>query len=132
MSRTKNVSRCSNDRQALYIVGVTRLFALLSVLVAAAVFSATAVAHKRPLMQRMTLFGDSVASALDWVPTAKRLRWVHSSAAAVEGLLPLRELAAHGVIKIPALPRTNQKTRTGQPGTLMFDPEKVGHPPVRI
>jgi phosphoglycerate dehydrogenase-like enzyme len=33
----------------------------------------------------------------DMVARADRLRWVHSSAAAVEGLLPLRELAARGV-----------------------------------
>lgn len=48
-----------------------RLFALLSLLVAACVFSAAAVANKPPPMQRITIFGDSVASALDWVPTAK-------------------------------------------------------------
>ncbi len=34
----------------------------------------------------------------DWIPSAQKLRWVHSSAAAVEGLLPLRELAAHDVV----------------------------------
>ena len=61
----------SSGRECLYIDGVTRLFALLSVLVAACVFSTTAVAHKRPPMQHFTIFGDSVASALDWVPTAK-------------------------------------------------------------
>ncbi len=33
----------------------------------------------------------------DMIATAPRLRWVHSSAAAVEGLLPLTELAAAGV-----------------------------------
>ncbi len=32
------------------------------------------------------------------VEHAKKLRWVHSSAAAVEGLLPLRELAEHGIL----------------------------------
>jgi phosphoglycerate dehydrogenase-like enzyme len=33
----------------------------------------------------------------EMVTTAPRLRWVHSSAAAVGGLLPLRELAARGI-----------------------------------
>lgn len=33
----------------------------------------------------------------DMVGTAQRLRWVHSSAAAVEGLLPLADLAARGI-----------------------------------
>jgi hypothetical protein len=47
------------------------LFALLGVLVAACVLAATAVAHKPPPMKHVTIFGDSVASALNWVPTAK-------------------------------------------------------------
>ncbi|HEY9229468.1 MAG TPA: NAD(P)-dependent oxidoreductase, partial [Gemmatimonadaceae bacterium] len=34
----------------------------------------------------------------DIVAAASRLRWVHSSAAAVEGLLPLRELAGRDII----------------------------------
>lgn len=34
----------------------------------------------------------------EMVASAPRLRWVHSSAAAVEGLLPLRELAARGIV----------------------------------
>jgi phosphoglycerate dehydrogenase-like enzyme len=34
----------------------------------------------------------------EMIPTAERLRWVHSSAAAVEGLLPLAALAEHDVI----------------------------------
>jgi phosphoglycerate dehydrogenase-like enzyme len=33
----------------------------------------------------------------EWVADATRLRWVHSSAAAVEGLLPLPALAARGI-----------------------------------
>lgn len=33
----------------------------------------------------------------DIVAAASRLRWVHSSASAVEGLLPLRELSARGI-----------------------------------
>jgi phosphoglycerate dehydrogenase-like enzyme len=34
----------------------------------------------------------------EMIPNAPRLRWVHSSAAAVEGLLPLSALEQHGVI----------------------------------
>jgi phosphoglycerate dehydrogenase-like enzyme len=34
----------------------------------------------------------------EWIPKAQKLRWVHSSAAAVEGLLPLRELAARDIV----------------------------------
>lgn len=48
-----------------------RLFVLLSGLAAAALLSANAVAHKRPPLQHVTIFGDSVASALDWDPTAR-------------------------------------------------------------
>jgi len=33
----------------------------------------------------------------EMIPAARRLRWVHSSAAAVEGLLPLGALASHGI-----------------------------------
>ncbi|MGH7618245.1 MAG: D-2-hydroxyacid dehydrogenase [Gemmatimonadaceae bacterium] len=33
----------------------------------------------------------------EMIATAPRLRWVHSSAAAVEGLLPLAALASHGI-----------------------------------
>ncbi len=33
----------------------------------------------------------------EMIPAARRLRWVHSSAAAVEGLLPLAALASHGI-----------------------------------
>src|SRR3954464_8198657 len=36
--------------------------------------------------------------APEWVARAPKLRWVHSSAAAVEGLLPLRELAERGIL----------------------------------
>ncbi len=34
----------------------------------------------------------------NWIPLAQKLRWVHSSAAAVEGLLPLKELAARDIV----------------------------------
>jgi hypothetical protein len=52
---------------------VTRLFVVFSGLVVACVFSATAVAHKRPPLQHVTIFGDSVASALSWDPTAREV-----------------------------------------------------------
>ena len=42
-------------------------------------------------------FGLCPFLAPDMVQTAQRLRWVHSSAAAVEGLLPLAELAARRI-----------------------------------
>jgi phosphoglycerate dehydrogenase-like enzyme len=42
------------------------------------------------------LFGPYINPA--WLPSANQLKWVHSSAAAVEGLLPLRELAARGIV----------------------------------
>ena len=58
------------DRPSTFVF-VTRLFALLSVLVAACVLAETAGAHKRPPLKHVTIFGDSVASALNWVPTAK-------------------------------------------------------------
>ena len=50
-----------------------RLFVLLSGLAAAALLSANAVAHKRPPLQHVTIFGDSVASALNWDPTAREV-----------------------------------------------------------
>lgn len=34
----------------------------------------------------------------EWIAGAPKLKWVHSSAAAVEGLLPLRELDARGIV----------------------------------
>ena len=52
---------------------MTRLFVVLSGLVVACAFSATAVAHKRPPLQHVTIFGDSVASALTWDPTAREV-----------------------------------------------------------
>jgi hypothetical protein len=49
---------------------VTRSFVLLSGFVFACVLSANAVAHRSPPLQHVTIFGDSVASALNWDPTA--------------------------------------------------------------
>ncbi len=70
LARTKNVSRPSNRRYAVYISGVARLIVLFAGLVAACLFTATAVAHKRPPLQHVTIFGDSSASALNWDTTA--------------------------------------------------------------
>jgi len=64
------VARQPADEPSTLFV-VTRLFVLLGGLAAACVLTASAAAHKRPPLQHVTIFGDSVASALDWVPTAK-------------------------------------------------------------
>lgn len=50
---------------------VTRLFVLLVGVVAACVLSASAVAHKRPPLQHVTIFGDSSASVFEWDPPAR-------------------------------------------------------------
>jgi hypothetical protein len=50
---------------------VTRSFVLLGGLAAACVLSASAVAHQRPPLKHVTIFGDSVASALNWDTTAR-------------------------------------------------------------
>ena len=51
-----------------------RSLVLLSGLVIACLLSTTAVANKRPPpLKRVTIFGDSVASALDWVPRARQV-----------------------------------------------------------
>jgi hypothetical protein len=42
-------------------------------LVAASFLTANAVAHKHPQLQHVTIFGDSVAAALDWDPTARQV-----------------------------------------------------------
>ena len=48
-----------------------RSFVVLGGLVAACVFSASAVGHARPPLKHVTIFGDSVASALNWDTTAR-------------------------------------------------------------
>jgi hypothetical protein len=51
---------------------VRRSFVVLIVLAAVCAFSASAVAHtNRARLQHVTIFGDSVASALNWDTTAK-------------------------------------------------------------
>lgn len=57
--------------------------------------------HARTLDEAMEAIADVDAAFTpfltpDMVASAPRLKWVHSSAAAVEGLLPLAELAASG------------------------------------
>ena len=52
-------------------MAVTGLVVLLSAVVVAGLFSANAVAHKRPPLQHVTIFGDSSAAALKWVSTAR-------------------------------------------------------------
>jgi hypothetical protein len=39
----------------------------------AAFLAGSAVAHKHPPLQHLTIFGDSVAAALDWDPTARQV-----------------------------------------------------------
>jgi hypothetical protein len=95
------------------LVAVTRLFALLSVLVVAGVFSATAVAHKRPPMQRLTIFGDSVASALDWVPTAKAV--VEKGNRVTFELHPCGRLSTPGCLA------------NGQPPSVLASIKTLGH-----
>jgi hypothetical protein len=51
---------------------VKRLVALLSgIALVACLFAGNAVAHKRPQLQHVTIFGDSSASALEWDSTAR-------------------------------------------------------------
>lgn len=51
---------------------MARLVALLGGLaVAVCLFSANAVAHRRPPLQHVTIFGDSSAAALNWDSTAR-------------------------------------------------------------
>jgi hypothetical protein len=49
---------------------VKGLLVVLSGVLVACVLSASAVAHKRPPLQHVTIFGDSSASALKWDPAA--------------------------------------------------------------
>ena len=64
------VARQPADEPSTLFV-VTRLFVLLGGLAAACVLTASAAAHKRPPLQHVTIFGDSVAAALNWDPTAR-------------------------------------------------------------
>ena len=49
---------------------VRRLFVVFGGFAVACLLSATAVAHKRPQLQHVTIFGDSSAAALNWAPQA--------------------------------------------------------------
>jgi hypothetical protein len=53
------------------LFAVTRLVVMLSAVVVAGVLSANAVALHRPPLQHITIFGDSSAAALNWVPAAR-------------------------------------------------------------
>jgi hypothetical protein len=53
------------------LVCVTRLLVLLGGVLVAGLLSATAVAHRRPPLQHVTIFGDSSAAALNWDPQAR-------------------------------------------------------------
>lgn len=68
----------------------------------AAAFPAVEFVRARSIEEAAALIPEcdaAFASRLtaDMIASAPRLRWVHSSAAAVEGLLPLGELAAAGI-----------------------------------
>ncbi len=58
--------------------------------------------HARTLDEARAVIGDVDAAFTPYldspaIAAAERLRWVHSSAAAVQGLLPLADLAARGI-----------------------------------
>jgi hypothetical protein len=50
---------------------VARLFALLAGVVLACALTASAVAHRAPRLQHVTIFGDSSASVFEWDPPAR-------------------------------------------------------------
>jgi len=66
-------------------------------------FPDTMFLHARDLPDARAALGDvdvcfTPFLSADMVRAAQRLRWVHSSAAAVEGLLPLSDLEARGIV----------------------------------
>jgi phosphoglycerate dehydrogenase-like enzyme len=67
-----------------------------------AAFPATSFSYARDRDEALRMIGDADASFTpfltgEMVAAAPNLRWVHSSAAAVEGLLPLKDLATRGI-----------------------------------
>ena len=68
MRRAKLVAQTTESPSTLH--PVRRLFVVFGGLAVACLLSANAVAHKRPALQHVTIFGDSVASALSWDPPA--------------------------------------------------------------
>jgi hypothetical protein len=81
------------------VPGVRRSLALLATLALACVLAATAGAGKRRL-QHVTIFGDSVAAALDYVPTAKKVL-ARGNRVTLE-LAPCRRLTTRGCFSPPA------------------------------
>ncbi len=53
------------------LIAVTRFFALLAGVVLACALTASAVAHRAPRLQHVTIFGDSSASVFEWDPPAR-------------------------------------------------------------
>jgi hypothetical protein len=92
---------------------VTRSFVLLSALVVACVFSANAVAHKRPPLQHVTIFGDSSAAALNWDSTAREV--VERGNRVTYELQPCGRLATPGCLA------------NGQPPSVLSAVRTLGH-----
>jgi hypothetical protein len=89
---------------------VGRAFLLLAAVVAACAFSATAGAGKAPAPQKhVTIFGDSVAAALDWDPTARHVL-EHGNRLTLE-LAPCGRLWTTGCFNPPP-PSVLQEVRT--------------------
>lgn len=78
---------------------MTRLLVLLGAFVAAFLFSANAVAHRRPPLQHVTIFGDSSAAALNWDAQAKEE--VTKSNRVTFGLQPCGRLTTPGCFSPP-------------------------------
>ena len=78
---------------------VKRVFVLLLGVVLACMLSATAGAKKHPALQHVTIFGDSVASALKWDPTA--LHVIEHGNRVTLGLQPCGRLTTPGCFSPP-------------------------------
>ena len=75
------------------------LVLLSGLVVVACLLSANAVAQKRPPLKHVTIFGDSVASAFDWVPQAKAV--VEKGNRVTFELQPCGRLSTPGCISPP-------------------------------
>ena len=80
-------------------MSVPRLIALFGALIAACMLSAAAVAQRHPPLQHVTIFGDSVAAALTWVPTARAV--IEKGNRVTLELHPCGRLATPGCISPP-------------------------------
>ena len=89
---------------------MTRLFVLLSGLVAACLFYANAVAHKRPPLQHVTIFGDSSAAALNWDSTAREV--IEKSNRVTYELQPCGRLTTPGCLVYHPPPSVLNEVRT--------------------